>query len=202
MTSEALLQAVLSGSVLAAVIGFGANIYFARRKSLEEERNIVRDRCASAQQAVFNYKELPYAIRRRNADSPAEERVRLSEIFRLIQSDLAYYEAWTIGESQALGDTFDKLLGQLRRQAGGACRTAWQAAPISNDAEMNIDASLVDLSGLLDYEIAFEEAVRDHLESFRKPKALFVRPGTTSHKGSANAVPDQSILAQVPQAGN
>lgn len=200
MTSEALLQAVLSGSVLAAVIGFGANIYFARRKSLEEERNTVRDRCASAQQAVFNYKELPYAIRRRNADSPAEERIRLSEIFRLIQSDLAYYEAWTIGESQALGDTFDKLLGQLRRQAGGACRAAWQAAPISSDAEMNIDASHVDLSGLLDYEIAFEEAVRNHLESFSKPKALFVRPGTTPRRGSVNAAP-QPNHAQGRQSG-
>jgi hypothetical protein len=132
MTSQVLLQAIFSGAVVAAVIGFVANIYFARRKSLEEERNTVRDRCASAQQAVFNYKELPYAIRRRNADSPAEERVRLSEIFRLIQSDLAYYEAWTIGESQALGDAFDKLLKQLRLQAGGACRAAWQAAPISS----------------------------------------------------------------------
>lgn len=201
MTSEALLQDVLSGSVLAAVIGFGTNIYFARRKSLEEERNRVRDRCASAQQAVFNYKELPYAIRRRNADSLAEKRVGLSEIFRLIQSDLAYYEAWTIGESQALGDTFDKLLKQLRRQAGGACRAAWQAAPISSDAEMNIDASLVDLSDLLlDYEIAFEESVRNHLESFSKPKALFVRPGTTLRRGSLNAAP-QPNQAQVPQAG-
>lgn len=201
MTSQVLLQAIFSGAVVAAVIGFVANTYFARRKSLEEERNTVRDRCASAQQAVFNYKELPYAIRRRNADSPAEERVRLSEIFRLIQSDLAYYEAWTIGESQALGDAFDKLLKQLRREAGGACRAAWQAAPISSDAEMNIDASQVNLSGLLDYEIAFEEAVRSHLASFSKPKALFVRPGTTSRRGSVNAAPEPKQV-RVPQAGD
>lgn len=201
MTSQVLLQAIFSGAVVAAVIGFVANTYFARRKSLEEERNTVRDCCASAQQAVFNYKELPYAIRRRNADSPAEERVRLSEIFRLIQSDLAYYEAWTIGESQALGDAFDKLLKQLRRQAGGACRAAWQAAPISSDVEMNIDASQVDLSGLLDYEIAFEEAVRSHLASFSKPKALFVRPGTTSRRGSVNAAPEPKQV-RVPQTGD
>lgn len=201
MTSQVLLQAIFSGAVVAAVMGFVANIYFARRKSLEEERNTVRDRCASAQQAVFNYKELPYAIRRRNADSPAEERVRLSEIFRLIQSDLAYYEAWTIGESQALGDAFDQLLKQLRFQAGGACRAAWQAAPISSDPEMNIDASQVDLSGLLDYEIVFEEAVRGHLASFSKPKALFVRPGTTAPRGYINTGP-QPEQARVPQAGD
>lgn len=43
--------------------------------------------------AVQAYKEMAFAIRRRNVDDRAAERVRLSETLREVQRDLAYHEA-------------------------------------------------------------------------------------------------------------
>ncbi|WP_145883782.1 hypothetical protein [Streptomyces sp. BK340] len=53
---------------------------------------------------------MPYAIRRRRADQLAEERIRLSETLREIQSDLAYHQAWTLLESPAVGAAFQNLV--------------------------------------------------------------------------------------------
>jgi len=64
------------------------NVWMARRKSREEERARVRDTFAAAFAAYTAYREFPYAIRRRRADIPEEERVRLSESLRTIQERL------------------------------------------------------------------------------------------------------------------
>ncbi len=121
-SSSLVLAALLSGAVVAALIAAAVNTALARRKSLEEERARVRTVFAEAFEAVSAYKEFPYAIRRRRADAPAEERVRLSEELRKVQTRLTYYLAWTRAESQAVGDAYEALVTELRRLAGGACR--------------------------------------------------------------------------------
>jgi len=97
--SSVLVTSLISGTVIAAVLGAVINVWLGRRKSLDEERSQIRAICAEAFQAVADYKEYPYAIRRRNDAEPAAERARLSEGMRAVQGRLSYYTAWVKGES-------------------------------------------------------------------------------------------------------
>ncbi|WP_163571931.1 hypothetical protein [Fodinicola feengrottensis] len=157
------MATVLSGAVLAALITAGINIWLARRKGREEERSRIRSAFAEAFAAYSAYKEFPYAIHRRRADVPAEERVRLSEQLRQIQADIAYHLAWTAAESLIVGAAYASLAKQLRATAGRAMHDAWIAPPISSDQEMNIPPAIVDLSSLRPAEDAYIEAVCEHL---------------------------------------
>jgi hypothetical protein len=160
-----LVAAVLSGAFLAGLVTAAINIWLARRKSREEERNRQRTAFAEAFAAYSAYKEFPYAIRRRRADAPGEERVRLSEALREIQSNLAYHLAWTAAESETVGRAYADLVRQLRITAGSAMHEAWNAPANDSDAAMNIPPTVVDLSSLGPHEAAYIDAVRAHLRS-------------------------------------
>jgi hypothetical protein len=170
-----LTGALLSGAVLAALVGAVVNTALARRKSLEEERARVRGTFAEAFEAVTAYKEFPYAIRRRRDDKPAEERVRLSEAMREVQSRLSYYLAWTKAESDSVGDSYEDLIKNLKIVAGTACRDAWLAPAAHDDADMNIPPIVVDLSGLKTYEDAYIAATQAHLAGLLSARKLWAR---------------------------
>ncbi len=159
------LAAILSGAFLAGLVAAGINILLARRKSREEERNRLRTTFAAAFAAYSAYKEFPYAIRRRRADIPGEERIRLSEALRAIQADLAYHVAWTAAESRTVGEAYANLIQEVRRAAGVAMHDAWKAPPNDSDDTMNIPPTVVDLSSLAPYEAEYIEAVRTHLRA-------------------------------------
>ena len=165
-----LVTAVLSGAFLAAGLTALINTWLARRKSREEERSRVRTTCAEAFEAVTAYKEFPYAIRRRQPSKAVEERIRLSEELRHIQSRLSYFTAWMKGESEALGAAYSDLISNLRLVAGTACRDAWLQRGVDRDEDMNIPSSVIDLSGLKPYEEAYIHAVRTHLDHVFKIK--------------------------------
>lgn len=160
---DVVLTAVLSSAFIAALIAAGINIWLTRRRSREEERNRLRISFAEAFAAYTAYKELPYAIRRRRADAPGEERVRLSEALRKVQSDLAYHIAWTAAESETVGRAYANLIQKLRATAGEAMHQAWTAEPVNSDAAMNITSDVIDLSELASQEAVYMEAVRNHL---------------------------------------
>ncbi|KQY04301.1 hypothetical protein ASD37_20360 [Mycobacterium sp. Root135] len=170
-----MVTAIFSSAVLAALLSATLNLALARRKSLEEERARLRSTFAEAFEAVVRYKEMPYAIRRRRADEPSAERVRLSEEMRAIQAKLSYYQMWTAGESAAVGGAYATLVEQLRRIAGEACHDAWLADSISVDRQMNIGPDLVDLNGLSEHEQAFVDATQRHLDELLKFHRLFGR---------------------------
>lgn len=170
-----LIATLLTSAVVAAVIGAFLNIFLSRRKSLEEERARVRTACAEAFEAVAAYKEFPYAIRRRRADNPEEERVRLSEELRHVQARLSYYTTWMVGESAAVGSSYGILVAHLRQVAGTACHDAWLASPAHQDSDMNIPAGVVDLSGIGPYEDAYITAARVHLDSMLRLRRLLSR---------------------------
>jgi hypothetical protein len=148
--SDVLLTALLSGAVIAAAVAAMINLVLSRRKSLEDERVRVRTTCAEAFEAVAQYKEFPYAIRRRRNDVAAEERVRLSDELRGVQARLSYFTAWMRGEDADLSTAFDDLVQNLRHTAGSACHDAWLAPPAHSDADMNFAPGVVDLSGVED----------------------------------------------------
>ncbi|MFC4003118.1 hypothetical protein ACFS2C_09075 [Prauserella oleivorans] len=158
-----LVTAVLSGAFLAALITAAINIWLARRRTREEERNRIHTTFAEAFAAYTAYKEFPYAIRRRRADTPGEERIRLSEALREIQASLAYHLAWTAAESEQVGKAYAELVKQVRSTAGNAMHEAWDAPANDSDSAMNIPAMLVDLSELTTREAAYIDAVRSHL---------------------------------------
>jgi hypothetical protein len=171
-----LISVFLAGAVIAAIIGAVVNIALARRKSLEEERARVRTTFAEAFQTVAEYKEFPYAIRRRRSDIPAEERVRLSEALREVQAKLSYYAAWTKAESDDVGRAYEKLVGNLREIAGKACHDAWLAPATNDDKDMNFPPGVVDLSALKPDEEAFVAAARKHLREMLGLRRLVHRP--------------------------
>lgn len=146
--------------LLAAAIVAAWNILLARRRSREEERARQRDAFAQAFKAYGRYKEMPYAIRRRSADEPAVERVRLSETVREIQADLTYHQTWMDLESRDVSSAYRDLVKALRVLAGGHMRDAWKTAPIATDAEMNM---IIDLSQLEPLEQVYLAAVNKHL---------------------------------------
>jgi len=154
---------VLPAAVVAAMIAATVNIGLARSKSRDEERARVRNTFAEAFQAHADYKEFPYAVRRRDPERPGEERVRLSEQMRVVQSRLSYFQSWTHLESPAVGAVYAAMVRQLRTVAGGSIRDAWTSPAVSEDADMNIPPSIVDLSSLAGVESAYHEAVAAHL---------------------------------------
>src|SRR5829696_1400345 len=163
--SAGLIGAIISGAFLAAMLAGAVNVWMARRRSREEERARIRNTFAAAFEAYTAYKEFPYAIRRRRADDPEGERVRLSEALRAVQEKLSYYLAWTQAESVAVGEQYARLTAEARRVAGGAMHAAWNSPPRTSDPEMNIPPDVVDLRQLETAEAQYMQAVRDHLAS-------------------------------------
>ena len=168
-SSGTLAAAVLSGVVVAAVVSGWVNAALARRATRLEERSRVRSTLAEAYQAYADYKEFPYAIRRRRADQLGEERVRLSEEVRRVQSRLSYYQAWTIVESPETGAVYNDLVAQLRRIAGASMRAAWQEPALSDDAGMNIGSDRVNLAELREAEQNFLRAAEAHVTALATP---------------------------------
>ena len=171
-----LTAAALSAAVVAAIVSGSITTALARRATSLEERARVRTTLAEAYQAYADYKEFPYAIRRRRDDQDGEERVRLSEEVRRVQSRLSFYQAWTRAEDTTTGAAYDNLVGQLRRVAGASMRAAWLESALDNDAGMNIGPDRVDLSELRTAEEVFLKAAENHVKAittfwWRRPRS-------------------------------
>lgn len=174
-TATLVLAAILSGAVAAAVITGLVTVVLARRKSREEERARLRQAFADARRAQAAYKEFPYAIRRRAAERPVDERIRLSEALREIQANIDFHLAWTELESEEVGHAFAELIKQTRTVAGEAMKSAWQTPAADADEGMIVPRALVDLSALKRAEETYTRAVQAHL------RALAPRWSRTGH---------------------
>lgn len=89
--------------------------------------------------------------------------MRLSEILRAIQADIAYHLAWTAAESESVGLAYADLVDAMRKIAGAAMHDAWLDPAPTTDAEMNIETAVVDLSALAPYEADYMNAAKAHL---------------------------------------
>ncbi|MFJ3490615.1 hypothetical protein [Leifsonia aquatica] len=169
--------ALISGAVVAALISASVNIYFARKKTREETRERLRTLFAEAFGAYAAYREYPYAIRRRNGDKPAEERVRLSEQIRQTQERLSFYLAATAAESDEVGLAYRELIVRTRECAGVAMKEAWSVSAITTDAEMVISRKVINLASLDAPAAEYQRAVAVYLRSGRygPPNRLWQR---------------------------
>lgn len=155
---------ILTSGVVAAVVTFFQNRWLENRRSQEAERARLRQVFAEAFAAYADYKEFPYAVRRRQPDQEASERARLSAELSVVQSKLSYYRAWTQFESPAVGKAYATLLSEVRRVAGGAVREAWNQPPSQTDQGMNIPVEKIDLRSLGSEEDKFIEAASARLD--------------------------------------
>lgn len=155
---------ILTSGVVAAFVTFFQNRWLENRRSQEAERTRLRQSFAEAFVAYAEYKEMPYAIRRRRSDQEAAERARLSAELNAIQSKLSYFRAWTQFESPAVGTVYSSLLSEMRKVVGGAMRAAWADPPSQHDREMNIPVDKVDLRALSAEEDKYIEAVNARLD--------------------------------------
>lgn len=135
----------------------------------------IRNRVGAAT-ARADYREFPYALRRRCDDQNGEERIRLSEEVRRVQSRVSFYQAWTRVGDPTTGAAYNDLVGQLRSLAGASMRAAWLEPVLDNDAGMNIGPDRVNLSELRSAEEAFLKADENHVKALttlwwrRRPK--------------------------------
>jgi MoxR-like ATPase len=124
------------------------------------ERERLRRLYADGWAAVQAYKEMAFAIRRRNAEDRARERVRLSEALRGIQNDLAYHEA-LIGHERSgeVAAEYRTLVAKTREIAGGIIRRSWGEEPITSDREMHSPEIASELEPLNHCEKRYMRAV-------------------------------------------
>jgi len=100
---------------------------------------------ADAYAATVAYAEFPYAVRRRRASVPEDERIRIATELQSVQERIAHHSAWLYTESKEVGQAYEELVNATRRIAGGAIRQAWELEPITTDAGMNIGIEEIDL---------------------------------------------------------
>lgn len=159
-----LLEGWLGTALIPALVAAAVALTINAAKGRRDEQARVRTSLAEAYQAVADYKEFAYAIRRRAADAPAAERVRISEALRGVQSRLSYHQTWTRVEDETLGQKYNELVRHARDVVGDAMRRAWNEPPINSDSGMNIGRDLVDLSPLVTHEEDFLRTSRAHVE--------------------------------------
>ena len=92
---------------------------------------------AEAIEAVADYQEMPYRIRRRPA-SDAPTRLALSERVSDIQKRIDFHRAWLVIESAKVGETYEALVSAVRKEAGEHMKTAWKEPLITEDDQMSL----------------------------------------------------------------
>lgn len=153
--------ALIVGVVAAVVAMLGVLI-----NGLREERRRRRELYANALETTYAYREFAYVVRRRRADAPGEERVRISEALREIQRDLAKFEAlMTIERCTRVAVAYRHLVDKTREIAGEYMRASWNGDGASGDRQMNI--ANIDFAPLKPYETAYLEAVQSDLAAWR-----------------------------------
>jgi hypothetical protein len=124
----------------------------------------LRELYARGWAAVQAYKEMAFAIRRRNVEDRAAERVRLSEAMREIQKDLSYFEALIARErSGRIATEYRTLVAKTREIAGGIIRRSWNEEPITDDSKMHSPEIAAELKVLAPFEDGYMNAVADKL---------------------------------------
>ncbi|WP_327034865.1 hypothetical protein [Micromonospora ureilytica] len=120
--------AILGGVVSASVT------YALNQRATRRERQAKA--FAEALNAVEDYAEMPYRIRRRR-DTP-EARYDLTDEVSKIQSRLAYHQALLQIEAPEVAASYAALVRATKIQAGGQMRQAWQQPVLTTDAGMNL----------------------------------------------------------------
>lgn len=151
-------------ALLAAAIAFMGVMITLVVNGRRAERERLRELYAGGWAAVQAYKEMAFAVRRRNIDERAAERVRVSEAMREIQKDLAFHEA-LIGRERSgkIAAEYRILVAKTREIAGGIVKRSWNEDPIACDKDMHSPAIAAELAALKPFEDDYLRAIADRL---------------------------------------
>lgn len=181
-------EGVLQPAVIAALVAAGMSLLLGLHKAAREDRERRRKMFADAYGVYAAYREMPFVIRRRRADTAADERARIGDELRQLQQQIGYFIAWTKLESTDVGEAYSKLIAAARRTAGREMHRAWaESAAVAQDPDMNITD--VNLDACNDAEDEYLEAVRQHLRPWR---SMLTRSPKRVHGASA---PDPKYLS-------
>lgn len=123
-------------AVLAACVVVGGYLYERRNKRRDDLRELFSD----ALEAVAEYQELPYLVRRRSDSSPMTT-ADLSARISAIQTRLDFFTARLSLESEEVGLTFENLVRVVRSESGSQISEAWRADRLAEDSLMPLGMS-------------------------------------------------------------
>lgn len=123
---------VIAALIAAAAILIGYLVNQVANRRVEKTKVF-----AQAIEAVADYQEMPYRIRRRPA-SDAASRLTLSERVSDIQKRIDFHRAWLGIESTAVGEGYEALVAAVRREAGEHMKSAWKESLIATDEAMSL----------------------------------------------------------------
>lgn len=106
---------------------------------------------AEAIQAVVDYLEAPYRIRRRPMRDP-RIRYELTALVSDIQSRISFYEAWLATTVPTVATAYSNLVAAARREAGPEMTAAWRAPATRSDGDVPLGQR---------YEHPLADAARD-----------------------------------------
>jgi hypothetical protein len=147
-------------SILALAVSLATVFLSGRRGRVDRQRQVFAD----AFEAVMEYREYPFIVRRRNPDEAAEERRRISGDLSRVQAKLNSFKARLLVEDPHIGRCYSDLVKQTRYVAGAMIKAAWDNPPVAEDQEMHAPA--YDFSALDEYDNRYLRAVAQHLSWF------------------------------------
>ena len=115
-------------TILVGVVGAVATLLVALAGAIAKDRARRRENHATAVRTLIGWNELPYQIRRRLSDAPAEI-ARLRDIAHTLQQDVSYHETLLTSENQHLGQAYASAAAAIRERAGAFISQAWATPP-------------------------------------------------------------------------
>jgi len=146
-------------SLLALVVSLGTFFAAGRRARLERQRQVF----ANAFEAVMEYREYPFIVRRRNADEAAKERQRISGELSKVQARVNAFKARLLVEDPLVGRKYKELVVKTREVAGGMIREAWNEPAVTADDEIHAPVRY-DFSAIDNADNEYLRAVANHLD--------------------------------------
>jgi thioredoxin-like negative regulator of GroEL len=134
---------VIAAGVLTAVIAAGVAVigYSYQKRAARRER--CAQMYATAVQAIEDYLEGPYRIRRR--DGTAEARNSLTQHLSDTKSSIEYHQTLLrIHASTEVAEAYETFAAAARAEAGPAMTAAWRELPTRRDRDVPLGSQLFD----------------------------------------------------------
>jgi len=144
-------------SIVALAVSVATFFLAGRRARLDRQRQVFAD----AFEAVMEYREYPFIVRRRSPEEPAKERQRIAGELSKVQARLNAFKARLLVEDLHVGQRYAELVKKTRQIAGAMIKAAWDNPPVSADEDRH--APKYDFSELDRPDNDYLRAVADHL---------------------------------------
>lgn len=125
--------ATIATAAIAALVAIFIH-FLGQRKTVRDRK---RETCAQALTHALAWMELPYRIRRRVDDNP-QTLSALADRAHDLQESLLFHLSWLEVEMPQTYTPYRDLVSAVRSASEAAIVAAWEAAPVSSPAQMNI----------------------------------------------------------------